>query len=215
MRPTQITALMTLGAAVVLALCLGISIATENYALLIFASTVVVVGLLVVMPGHIPLFVFALLVPFSLPVPYVWNFPFLMIGLGICAVKNWLQGGLRNRGLRRNGQTANFSTVNLPIVFFMTWVFLRYCLKPSLPNVMGWGTNVTGFRSWLSYALSFAVLFYLGRLIVNRAGVLKFMQWLIVYFHYLYSCFCASDAEQEPGSGDLLFQIWNVCFNIR
>jgi O-antigen ligase len=180
MRPQQLTALLTLAAAVVLALCLGISIATENYALLIFASTLVIVGGLVLMPGHVPLLVFALLVPFSLPVPFVWNFPFLMIGLGICAVKHWMQGGLRLRGLRRNNEeAAHFSTINLPIAFFMAWVFVRYCIKPSLPNVLGWGTDVTGFRAWLSYALAFGVVFYTGRLLAGRAGLLKCMHWLV------------------------------------
>jgi len=153
---------MTLCAAVTLALCLGISIATENYALLIFAATVVVVAILVFMPGYIPLFAFGLLMPFSLPVPFVWDFPFLLLALGICGVKYWLQRGLENRKLKQ--QHVHYRVLDLPIALFVTWVFLRYCMKPALPNLMGWGTNVTGFRAWLSYGLAFGILFSLGRL---------------------------------------------------
>ncbi|HEY3857314.1 MAG TPA: O-antigen ligase family protein [Verrucomicrobiae bacterium] len=178
MRPQQLTALITLVAAVILALCLGISIATENYALLAFVATIVVICGLVVMPGYVPLFVFSLLVPFSLPVPFVWDFPVLLIGLGICAVKHWLQGGLRQRGLRKNGQNFQYHPATLPMILFMIWAFLRFCLNPSVPNAFGWGANVTGFRAWLDYALCFAILFYTGRFIGNRDGLLKTMHWI-------------------------------------
>src|ERR1700728_4989972 len=137
MKPQQLTALLTFGAAVALALLTGISIATENYALLIFAGTSIIVAILVFMPGYIPLFVFGILMPFSLPVPFVWNFPFLMIGLGICALKHWLQ-----RGLQRNKEITRFNAVNLSVGLFIACAFLRYCASPALPNVMGWGTNV-------------------------------------------------------------------------
>jgi O-antigen ligase len=163
-------------AAVVLALCLGVSIATENYALLVFAGTLVVVATLVFMPGYIPLFVFGLLMPFSLPVPFVWNFPFLMLALGICGVKYWLQRGLESRqNLQRS---IRLKAVSITVALFFTWVFLRYCMKPAFPNLMGWGANVTGFRAWLNYALSFGVLFALGRVIANRADIVRLVHWL-------------------------------------
>ena len=159
-----------------LALLLGISLATENYVLLIFAATVVTVVILVIMPGSIPLFVFGILMPFSLPVPFIWNFPFLMIALAICGVKFWLQRGLQQR---LNHKFLTFSGVDIPIGLFFTWVFIRYCMKPVFPNVMGFGNSATGFRSWLSYGLSFGVLFYTGRFIASRAGVVKLMRWLM------------------------------------
>jgi len=177
MRPRQLTALLTFGAAVTLALVAGISIATENYALLVFSAAVVVVAILVFMPGYIPLFVFGLLMPFSLPVPFVWNFPFSLVALSICAVKYWLQTGLQTRKLP--GQPSmHFKVVNFSIGLFFTWVVLRYCMKPAIPNMLGFGMNVTGFRAWLNYFLSFCVLFFIGRFVANRAGLLKLMRWL-------------------------------------
>jgi O-antigen ligase len=141
-----------------------------------FGATAIIVGMLVVMPGFAPLFAFGLLMPFSLPVPFIYGFPFLLLALIICGVKYWLQRGLKNRKI---GQpTLHLKTTDLSLILFFTWVFLRYCMKPAFPNVMGWGTNVTGFRAWLNYALSFGVIFFTGRFLVNRAGLVKFMQWL-------------------------------------
>jgi O-antigen ligase len=202
MRPQQVTALLTFAAAVALALLAGISIATESYSLLIFASSAVIVGVLVIMPGYAPLFVFALLMPCSLPVPFIWNFPFLMIGLAICALKHWLQ-----RGLQSSKRTAQFDSINVSIGLFMVWVFLRFCMKPAFPNWMGWGTNVTGFRAWLSYALSFGVVFYMGRLVANREGILKFMQWLAYVSVFFVIVFVSATLSKSPGVARFFFQL--------
>src|SRR5271157_5949601 len=110
MRPRQLTVLLTFAAAVFLALCAGISIATANYGLLIVSAGLAIVATLVVMPGYIPLFVFGLLVPFSLPVPFIWNFPFLFIALGICALKYWLQ-----RGLQHKTQSIQFKAMDFSV----------------------------------------------------------------------------------------------------
>jgi O-antigen ligase len=206
MRPRQLTALLTFGAAVVVALCVGISIATENYALLVMASTVIIVGTLVVMPGYIPLFVFGLLMPFSLPVPFVYAFPFLFLALGICGVKYWLQRGLQNRKLSRQS-TPVLSSTNLSIGLFFTWVFLRYCMKPALPNMMGWGMNVTGFRAWLSYAMCFGVVFFLSRFVGDRAGVLKLMRWLAYVSIFFILIFIPVMLTKSEALGNLFYQL--------
>jgi O-antigen ligase len=207
MRPQQLTALVTLCAAVVLALCLGISIATENYMLLAFVATLVVVGGLVVMPGYVPLLVFSLLMPFSLPIPFIWNFPFLMIGLGICAVKHWLQGGLRQRTLKSGKESDNFQTVTLPLLIFMVWVFFRYCMNPALPNFMGWGTNVTGFRAWLGYFLCFGVLFYTGRLLNNRDGLKSLMRWLAYASAFFVFILVPAALSKSPAVATFFFRL--------
>jgi len=205
MRPRQITALLTFGAAVILALCLGISIATESYALLILGTTVVIVGALVVLPGYVPLFVFGILMPFSLPVPFIWSFPFLMIALGICGAKYWLQTGLRNRKLSK--QRAHFSAMNISIGLFFFWVFLRYWMNPALPNVLGWGTSVTGFRSWLNYALSFGVVLLTGRLIGSREGLLKLMKWLGSVSLFFIIIFVPVTISKSSELGDLFMRL--------
>ncbi len=207
MRPQQLTALITLCAAVVLALCLGISIATENYMLLAFVATLVIVGGLVVMPGYVPIFVFSLLMPFSLPIPFIWNLPFLMIGLGICVVKHWLQGGLRQRTLKSGKQSDHFRSATIPIIIFMLWVFFRYCMNPSLPNFMGWGTNVTGFRSWLSYALCFGVLFYTSRVLNDREGLMSLMRWLAYASIFFVFVFIPAALSKSPQVATFFFRL--------
>jgi O-antigen ligase len=202
MKPQQVTALLTFVAAVALALVMGISIATESYSLLIFASSVVVVCILVLMPGYGPLFVFGLLIPFSLPVPFIWNFPFLMIGLGICALKHWLQGGLQS-----STRSMNIRTVNISIAVFFVWVFLRYCAKPALPNMLGWGTTVTGFRAWLNYALSFGVVFYLGRLVANREGLQNLMKWVAYISIFFIFILVPATLSKSAAVANFFFQL--------
>jgi O-antigen ligase len=202
MRPQQITALLTFGAAVFMALVAGISIATESYALLIFASTLIVIGTLVVMPGYVPLFVIGLLMPFSVPIPFIWNFPFLLIALGICGVKFWIQ-----RGLRGKKDGMNFTAMTVPISLFMIWVLIRYCLRPAFPNVLGWGTNVTGFRAWLSYALCFGVVFYTGRLIANREGLHNLMQWLAYGSIFFILIFVPMTLSHSQAAARFFFQL--------
>jgi O-antigen ligase len=183
---------LTFAAAVFLALCAGISVATANYGLLILSAGLTIVATLVIMPGYVPLFAFGLLVPFSLPVPFIWNFPFLFIALGICALKYWLQ-----RGLQHKTQSIQFKALDFSMRLFFAWVLVRYCMKPSLPNLMGFGRNVTGFRSWLGYALSFGVLIFLGRFVANRAGLLKLMRWLAYVSIFFILLFVASTLSRS------------------
>jgi O-antigen ligase len=145
----------------------------EYWLLWLAAGTIIFFGL-VITPGYVPLLVIGLLMPFSIPLPIIWNLPFLFLALGTCIIKYWLE-----RGLTIHKPFSPISTVNWSCGLFFTWVFLRYCMKPSIPNVMGFGRNVTGFRAWLSYALCFGVLFFLGRFVGNRQGLVKLIRWLV------------------------------------
>ncbi|HEX3720185.1 MAG TPA: O-antigen ligase family protein [Verrucomicrobiae bacterium] len=166
---------MIFGAAIVIAVCAGISIAIEDYWLLwLGGGTVILIGLLIT-PGYSPLLVVGLLIPFSLPLPLIWNLPVLTIVLGICIVKYWFE-----RGLTIHRHSTPLSTMNWSCGLFFGWVLIRYCINPSIPNFMGFGRNVTGFRSWLNYALSLGVLFFMGRFVGNRQGLLKLIRWLVI-----------------------------------
>jgi O-antigen ligase len=173
MSHRQVTALLIFGSAIVLAICAGISIAMESYTLLTLAICLVTLVLLIITPGYIPLLVVGLLSPVALPLPFIINFPFFLFALGICMVKYWFE-----RGLLAHRNYTPISTLNWPCNLFFTWVLLRYCITPSLPNLGGFGTNVTGFRAWLNYALCFGVMFYLGRFIINRQGLFKLARWM-------------------------------------
>lgn len=175
MSHRQITALLIFGAAILIAICAGVSIAIEDYWLLwLGGGAVISIGLLIA-PGYVPLLVVGLLIPFSLPLPVIWNLPVLTIALGFCVVKYWFE-----RGLTIHRHSTPVSTMNWSCGLFFGWLFLRYCMSPSIPNFMGFGRNVTGFRSWLNYGLSFCVLFFVGRFVRNRQGFLKLARWLAI-----------------------------------
>jgi O-antigen ligase len=174
MSHRQVIALLIFGSAIVIAICAGISIATENYVLLTLAVCAVALVLLIVTPGYIPLLVFGLLSPLALPLPFIVNFPFFLFALGICVLKYWLE-----RGLTLHRRITPISTLNLSCGLFFAWVFLRYCISPSIPNLLGFGRNVTGFRAWLNYALCFGVMCFLGRFIINRQGLVKLIRWMV------------------------------------
>ncbi|MGA2747413.1 MAG: O-antigen ligase family protein [Verrucomicrobiota bacterium] len=173
MSPRQLKIFALFGGAVALAVCLGYGIATESYRSIILLSVLVVFTALLVIPGYIPLLVFGLLTPFTVPLPLIWNFPLMLLALGTCILKYWLQ-----HGLAPQLKSTSINTVTLAMGLFFAWVFVRYCMKPSIPNVMGFGRNVTGFRAYLNYGISFGLLFFLGRFVVNRAGFLTLMRWM-------------------------------------
>jgi hypothetical protein len=94
MSPRQLKIFALFGGAVALAVCLGYGIATESYRSIILLSVLVVFTALLVIPGYIPLLVFGLLTPFTVPLPLIWNFPLMLLALGTCILKYWLQHGL-------------------------------------------------------------------------------------------------------------------------
>jgi len=201
MTPRQITALVTFVIAIFLAICAGISIALEDYSLLILAATLVILGGLLITPGYAPLLVFGLLTPFALPLPLIWNLPFLFLALGICVVKYWFQRGLSP------AKEAPISTMHWSFGLFFGWVFIRYCLNPSIPNMMGFGQNVTGFRSWLSYSLCFGALFFLGRFVANRPGLLKLVRSLAVVSIFFSVLLLAASFSKSMAVGTILMYL--------
>jgi O-antigen ligase len=175
MNSSQGRAIVLFASAVALALALGWAVAMGNYQFLGALVGVVLFTMVVVTPGYMPLLVIGLLTPFSLPIPFIWNFPFLALTLGVALPKYFFERGLlsRSEGSGRSAMTISFSV-------FFSWVFFRYCLDPSIPNFIGFGKNVTGFRAWLSYGISFTLLLFLGRFVENRQGVLKLARWLAI-----------------------------------
>jgi O-antigen ligase len=199
MSHRQATALLIFGSAIVLAICAGISIAEEDYMLLTLAVCAVGLALLIVTPGYVPLLAFGLLSPVALPLPFIVNFPFLLFALGILILKYWLE-----RGLTIHRKFTPISTLNWACALFFVWVFLRYCINPSIPNLMGIGTNVTGFRAWLSYGLCFGLMFFLGRFVNNREGLLKLIVWMAFVSAFFAIAFLAATFSNNIRVASLL-----------
>lgn len=173
MNPSQTKALILFGSAVALALSLGWAIADGNFTFCFVLVAVVVFTAIVVTPGYVPLIVFGILTPFTLPLPFIWNFPFLGLTLGLALTKYFFERGLVTRKAFSGPSAMTFS-----YGVFFAWVLCRYCLNPSMPNLMGFGRNVTGFRAWLTYGSSFTLVLFLGRFLANREGIVKLARFL-------------------------------------
>lgn len=169
----QIKGLLIFFAAMGFAIWMGYAVAMEDYFLMAVVACTAIAVILLLMPGYIPLLAFGLLDPLAVPIPFIIGFPPLIPVLGICLLKYVLR-----RGLIKKSGTREISAMVLPFGIFFAWVFFRYCLNPVLPNVAGFGENVTGFRPYMNYAICFVLVFTVGRFIQSRADLVKLIRWL-------------------------------------
>src|SRR4051812_1205981 len=149
MNPSAVKQLVVLVLCGIAAVVAGGLLASENYENLILLSYLLVGAYVLAAPGFAPLIAFGLLNPFVLPIPYIWNVPLLLIILMICCVKLFFRNAVR-----KQQDVYRYCLTSASAAFF-GWVVLRYCLNPVLPNFSGFGANVTGFRSYLNYAICF------------------------------------------------------------
>ena len=155
------------------AVFIGYSLAAANYELLVLLVAFAVFLFVLLTPDYGTLLALGLLSPFNLPVPFIRGFPLLLLILLTCLVKYSIRRWLTHRkDPGRKGIT--------PLAFglFFAWILVRYCLNPSLPNVSGFGDNVTGFRAYLNYSLCFGIIWLMGRVIQTQADVMRLMRRL-------------------------------------
>jgi len=162
MLPQQLKALISGAIALGLALFLGYAVAKENYFLLVAGVMGAVTLYAVVMPGYSLLLALAMLSPLNLPLPFVWNFPFVLLMLILCLVKYALQRALAPHTVPRIRPAMTWL-----VGIFFAWVVIRYLMDPVLPGVaVGRGNDVTGFRAYLNFFtclfLLMTVSLYLG-----------------------------------------------------
>lgn len=176
MNPNQLKILVTLAVCAALAVIVGYTLAMGNYILLLYGSMAGIVIFLLVAPGYLPLIALGLVGPFTLPLPFVRDFPFLAFALGVCLVKYMVR-----RWMLHRTDLSYKLRINPAIGVFFGWVFLRYCIDPVIPNLTGFGENMSGFRAYLSYAISFGLVLSLGLFLRTRDDMLKLIRWM-VYF---------------------------------
>src|SRR5438874_2400122 len=158
MNAQQLKMLVTLVLCSVVAVFLGYLVGNGRYdAVFLLGYAALWVFVLVAPGGYAPLIAFGLVCPLSPPSRFVYGFPFVATILGICVLKfivrQWIS--------RRPHQVPKLS-VPAGFGLFFGWVLIRYCIDPALPNAIGFGANVTGFRSYLNYAICFALVLFLS-----------------------------------------------------
>jgi len=92
--------------------------------------------------------------------------------LAICVLKHIVRQWIS----RRHHQVPKLS-VPTGFGLFFGWVLIRYCIDPVLPNAIGFGVNVTGFRSYLNYIICFALVLFLSASCRRREDLLALVRW--------------------------------------
>lgn len=193
MNPSFIKHLLIIAVVLIMAVVLGFLLASGDYSMLFLLAYATLFLYVLIFPGYIPLIALGILSPFVLPIPYISNFPFLLLILGICCVKFFFERALseKNRAVKH--------CLTAGIVLFFGWVFLRYCMNPVMPNVKGFGSNVTGFRSYLNYAMCFVLILLLPYFITDRKDVKQLLHWMAkvsVFFILLMTPFVFSKSAE-------------------
>ena len=170
---SSVQALLGAIACLVLSLAVGFALATGNHFLLFLGAGAALVTAVLVAEGFAALIAFGLLCPFILPVPFVRGVPLLASVLALCVVKYILRCAVR----RADVKSAIWLLTPGIAVFFL-WVVIRYAMDPVLPNLMGFGTNVTGFRAYLGYATCCGFILMLGVTINSREQLNSLLRWL-------------------------------------
>ncbi|MGE4180831.1 MAG: O-antigen ligase family protein [Limisphaerales bacterium] len=181
MLPQQLKALIGGSIALGMALFLGYAVAKENYFMLVSGVMAAVIVYALVSPGYSLMLALAILSPLNLPLPFVWNFPFVLLMLGLCFVKYGLQRALAPHTVPRLRPALTWL-----VAIFFAWVAIRYAMDPVLPGVaVGRGNDVTGFRAYLNFFtclfLLVTVSLYLGNE-AQAASLVRSMVWVALAF---------------------------------
>src|ERR1041384_1372801 len=165
----QLTIFALCGVAAVL---FGSIVASQDYDNLLLLCYLFMAVYVLTAPGFAPLIAFGLINPFVLPIPFIWNVPFLLLILGICCIKLFFRNAVRK------GQDVYRHCFTWMFAAFFGWVVLRYCINPVRPNVAGFGTNVSGFRAYLNYGICFILVLLLPFFLSSRSDVVKLVRWI-------------------------------------
>src|SRR6266516_4257089 len=173
MNAQQLKMLVTLGLSSALAIFLGYLLGNGRYeAVFLLGYAALWVFVLVAPGGYAPLIALGLVGPLSPPSRYVYGFPFVATILAICVLKFMIRQWIG----RRHHEVPKLS-VPTGFGLFFGWVLIRYCIDPVLPNVIGFGASVTGFRSYLNYIICFALVLFLSASCRRREDVLALIRW--------------------------------------
>lgn len=170
---TSVQTLLGALACLVLSLVVGFDLAAGSHSLLILGAGAVLVIAVLVAEGFAALIAFGLLCPFILPVPFVRGFPLLASVLALCVLKYVLRCAVR-----RSDVKSALWLLTPGVALFFLWVAIRYAMDPVLPNPKGFGSHVTGFRAYFSYATCLGLIVLLGVTINTREQLASLLRWM-------------------------------------
>jgi O-antigen ligase len=173
MFPRALKGVVVLALSGLVAIFMGSLIGHGDHDSLVLLSYLGIAIFMLTAPGYLPLLALGLLNPIVVPLPFVSSFPFLAVMLGFCGLKLIFRDVLTHTEFR-----AYKPCLTPWFVAFFGWVAFRYLLKPVMPNLSGFGSSITGFRSYLSYAICFGVVMGLPFFIKTREDVLKLFRWM-------------------------------------
>ncbi len=176
MSSLSIRALITLGLCLAVAVIMGYMLAMGRYDSLWQLAVGALLVYLIVSPGYSALLSFGLLCPLTPPVPLVYNFPLLAVVLGLCLLKYMVR-----RWMVHTSESLPSVRPSLSVALFFGWVVLRYAMDPVIPNLHGFGENVTGFRSYFNFAISLALLLSLSLFLRTRNDLLRLVHWMVAW----------------------------------
>jgi O-antigen ligase len=159
--------------AAVLAIVTGYYITQTEYTAVLSLVGCALILFFAFRTSYIALLGFGLLDPFSVPLPFIWGFPPVLLILGICLFRQVLRGSIAQKK-----EVHPTNAVIPAFCIFFGWIFIRFCMNPTLPHLSGFGEDISGFRPFLNYGICFMVVFTLGRFIHSRSDVLKFARAL-------------------------------------
>jgi hypothetical protein len=173
MNVTAVKQLIILVLCSIAAVLAGAFLASQNYENLLLLCYLLVGAFVLAAPGFVPLLAFGLINPFVLPIPFIYNVPFMLLVLGICCIKLFFRNAVKRESMEVYRHCFTWSCIA-----FFAWVALRYCQKPVFPNLSGFGANVTGFRAYLNYGICFLLVLLLPFFVTNRSHVAQLLRWM-------------------------------------
>lgn len=176
MNAQQIKALILVGLALMVAIFVGKLIGDGDYWALMALGFLVCSSLIIFTSGYGPLLAFGIVSPFALPVPFIKGVPLVLLVLGVCMLKLILKHSLTHKEFK-----GYRHILTLGFVLFFGWVALRYAMKPVMPNLGGFGQNITGFRNYMSYAICGFMVLLLPVFIRTKDEAAHLVRWM-VYF---------------------------------
>ena len=200
MNSDQIKSLVTLGLCVVLAAFLGYLLANGDYGTLLSLTYLAVAMFLFFAPGYIPLIALGLVSPINLPIPFVRQFPFVAVMLGLCVLKYMTRRWLTHT---RDPSPPRLS-VPISFALFFGWVCMRYCLDPVIPNVRGWGENVSGFRPYLNYAVCFGLVVLVSLFFRRVDEVKSLLRWMAALSTFFICLLIPLSVSRSLAAGEIL-----------
>jgi len=203
MNSDLIKSLVTFGLCVAFAAFLGYLLANGDYVTLLLLIYLAVGVFLFFAPGYVPLIAFGLVSPINVPIPFIRQFPFVALMLGLCLFKYMIRRWLTHM------RDPSPPRLSIPISFalFFGWVCMRYCLDPVIPHLRQFGENVTGFRPYVNYAVCFGLVVLIGLFLRRVDDIKSLLRWMAALSTFFICLLIPLSVSKSLAAADILSQL--------